>query len=80
MSEHGHIRPAGRGYRGNTPQCMLLMILAEGMGADRREEAESATAQIAAKKPKAPPVHQTCEETKMRVRGSRSKENAQDKM
>ena len=30
--------------------------------------------------PKAPPVHQTCEETKMRVRGSRSKENAQDKM
>ena len=40
-------------------------------------------AQIDAEKPKAPPVHQICKETnareKKRVRGRRSKANAQDK-
>ena len=43
VSEHSHARPAGRGYYGSTPQCMPLMILAEGMGADRCGEGEGAS-------------------------------------
>ena len=35
--------PQGQGYSGSTPQCMPLMILAEGMGADRCGEGEGAS-------------------------------------
>ena len=56
---------------GNTPRCMPLTKLAEGMGADRCGEAEGAAGA------------QTCKGTnareKMRVRGRRSKANAHDK-
>ena len=43
MSEHSHTRPAGRGYCGNTLQCMPSIILAARMGADRCGEGEGAS-------------------------------------
>mgnify|MGYP006428138485 FL=1 len=43
VSEHSHTRPAGRGYCGNTLQCMPSMILAARMGADRCGEGEGAS-------------------------------------
>ena len=71
MTEHSHTRPAGRGYCGNTPRRMPLTKLAEEMGADRCGETEGATG--------APDLQGDQRTGEKRVRGRRSKENAQDK-
>ena len=71
MSEHSHTRPAGRGYCGNTLQCMPSMVLAARMGADRCGEGEGASG--------APDLQGDQRTGEKWVRGRRSKANAQDK-